>query len=177
MLQKCFIQALPVLPTFKKRSSSVLKGCDCMCFQEEIRPPPKKDILENSRRDVLSFQKGHFQVFQEGICSLSKKGNFKKRCAISTKKTSFRKFKKRYAHSSKRVIPFTKFKKAYTLSPKGLFQEIQGGIFSKKGYSREFKKGCAPLNKKTSSWEFKRGCAPPSKRAIPGNSRMYSFPL
>jgi hypothetical protein len=117
-------------------------------------PISKKAILENSGRDVLSFQKGHFQVFQEGICSLSKKGYS-------------RNFKKRRAHSSKRVIPFTKFKKAYALSPKGLFQEVQGGIFSKKGYSREFKKGRAHLNKKTSSREFKKGYAYSSKRVIP----------
>ncbi len=137
------------------------------------RPISKKAILENSGASSRDFKRGYASSpkLASGYSC-----NFK-RSAPPTKKASSREFKKGYANSLKRVISFTKFKKTYAPSPKRLFQEIQGGIFSKKSYSREFKKGCATLNKKTSSMEFKRGYAPPSKRAIPGNSRMYIFPF
>jgi hypothetical protein len=50
---------------------------------------------------VLPLQKGHFQGFQEGICSLSKKEYF----CILKRVIPFTKFKKAYAPSLKRIIP------------------------------------------------------------------------
>ncbi len=149
--------------------------------------------MNTSRKDVLPFQKGHFQGFQEGIWSLSKKGyscNFK-RSAPPTKKASSREFKKgyvhfqkelfhsrnsRYAPSPKRIIPRNSRR---DILQKRLFQGIQEGVCSpkQKGLFHGIQEGiCAPF-KKSYSREFKDVFFPSLKMTFPRNSRRDILPL
>ncbi len=132
LLQKCFIQvlrrALLVLKTFLKEVFFRSKEL-WLCFQEEVRPPPKK---------------GYSGEFKEGCAPSPKRPlpGISRRNMLPLQKGLFLNFKKkRSAPQPKRPLPGNSRRdKSYSI------HEIQEGIcpLSKKDYSKKFKEGYSP---------------------------------